>query len=154
MTPAENTALARFPLPRWWWSYFVAITAIAVIGLILGVVGIYENNRQNALDAAENKARDEQNKVLLDCFDDFASQLAGGLPPVREATAETNAALAAALLELQGGLVKVGTDSFAPADLESLIAAFGRYQKANANLTQVRKDNPYPDPPSTFCSTR
>lgn len=145
---------SRLPFPRWWTYYATVVSAVAIVGLILGVVGIYANNRQDAQADAEARARDADTKALLKCFDDFASDLSGGLPPVREATAATNDALSGALSSLQVGLVKVGTGTFKPSDLDSIIAAFDNYQHANDHLIKVREDNPYPPPPSTFCATR
>lgn len=108
--------------------------------------------RQDRAALAENARRDAERTQLLDCFDRFATDLAGGLPPVREATAQANDALARALGLLGKGLAKVGAGTFDEADLRGLIAAFDDYQRANDHLAQVRADNPYPSPPSTFCT--
>lgn len=159
MTAPSRTA-ARPVIPRWWPYYAFAVSLVAVVSLILGVVGVYTNGRQDAVAAAENKARDEQNRALseanqalLACFDDFASDLSGGLPPVREASAEAQDQLSQALATLQAGLVKVSVGTFKPSDLAAIIREFGEYQDANNELVKVRRDNPYPDPPSKFCAT-
>jgi hypothetical protein len=151
-TTSQPTPQTGFPLPRWWIYFSTVAAAIAVIGLILGVLGIYTNGRQDATAAAENKARDQYNHTLLDCFDKFATDLAGGLPPVRTATAAANDALAAALVQLKTGLTRVGLGTFTDDDLQRIIRAFDTYQHANDELTKVRDANPYPPPPSTFCS--
>lgn len=132
----------------------LAIGLMAAVGIWIGVIGVFANNRQDAQAAAEQKTRDDDTKALLKCFDDFASDLSGGLPPVRTATAAANDALSEALAQLQQGLVKVGSGKFTDGDLERIIAEFDEYQQASRELTHVRKDNPYPLPPSTFCSTR
>lgn len=132
----------------------LAIGMMAAVGIWIGVLGVFANNRQDAQATAEQSARDKDTKALLKCFDDFASDLSGGLPPVRAATAESGEALSEAMGSLQQGLKKVGAGTFEDDDLSQIIGAFDAYQKANRNLVQVRKENPYPPAPSTFCRTR
>lgn len=156
MTHATEPRSERLPpwLPSWWPYYAFAVSIIALGSLVLGVLGVYTNGRQDAVSAAENKARDSYNRKLLDCFDEFASDLSGGLPPVREATAASGEALSQAMGSLQLGLVKVGSGTFQDDDLQRIIAAFDAYQKANQNLVKVRKENPYPPSPSEFCTVK
>lgn len=155
MTTADRRS-DRLPpwLPSWWPYYAFVVSIVAVTSLVLGVVGVYTNGRQDAVAAAANKARDQYNRKLLDCFDDFATDLAGGLPPVRTATAAANDALAVAIVQLKVGLSKVGVGTFTAADLQRIIAAFDRYQLASDHLAQVRRNHPYPPAPSEFCSVK
>lgn len=132
----------------------LAIGVVAAIGIMVGALATIVNVQQNAEAKAESEQRDAQQKALLDCFDAFASQLADGLPPVRAASADRDDALALALDSLREGLVKAQQGGVGPADLDSIIESFATYQRAAAELTQVRGDNPYPPPPSAFCSTR
>lgn len=124
------------------------LVVMCLLASLFASVGTYWGSRVNS---AQDRARTADNTRLLACFDDFASALAGGLPPVRKATAATNTALAAAMAELRAGLVKVGAGTFTGADLNRLIDAFAAYQEANDHLEQVRAANPYPPAPSTFC---
>lgn len=109
------------------------------------------NDRQDEQRITDTEARQAENAALLECFDDFASQLAGGLPPVREATVERDAAIAAAFIAIRNALTNLtGDGSQLPAVLKALDAVV----VANENLTQVRADNPYPAAPSEFCADR
>lgn len=130
------------------------IGIVAAIGIWVGASATITNARQDAQSRAETQVRDQQQRALLDCFDDFASQLAGGLPPVREASAVRDDALAKALGSLSSGLVKVQQGGVTPDELAEIIDDFAKYQRAADDLTEVRAENPYPPAPSTFCSTR
>lgn len=140
------------PTPRQWRSFYdraaPALVIFCLLASLFSSVGVWYNDRVNG---AQDRQRTEDNTALLACFDDFASDLAGGLPPVREATAAANQALSEALRALQVGLVKVGTGAFEESDLRAIIAEFEEYQTANDELAEVRKEHPYPDAPSTFC---
>lgn len=132
----------------------LAIGITTAIAMWVGVAGIFANNRQDAQAAAEQAARDKDTKALLKCFDDFASDLSGGLPPVRTATAASGDANAASWRSLRDGLVDISRDQFDGADLEHIITQIDAFLTANDHLGDVRKANPYPLPPSTFCATR
>lgn len=130
------------------------IGVVAAVGIWVGASATITNARQDAQTRAESEVRDQQQKALLDCFDDFASQLAGGLPPVREASASRDDALASALDALREGLVKAQQGGVGPSDLTAIIDSFANYQRAADDLTRAREENPYPEAPSAFCSTR
>lgn len=131
------------------------ILFVSMVGIWIGVASIQNDARQDAAAAAENKARDHQNSSLLACFDEFADNLAGGLPPVRAASADRDSALAAAIGQLHRLIVKaVGGDEATDADIDDLLNAFEAYKKASDKLDDVRANNPYPEPPSEFCSPK
>lgn len=125
-----------------------------------------DRERDQALDRVQAQAIAD-NAALLECFDDFATTLAGGLPPVREASQarddaaqardEADSAAANMLKEL---LVKAVHGDAGPEDVEPVIAAYERLAEAQVALTaaseqldQVRAANPYPSPPSEFCGS-
>lgn len=165
MAATDNSQL---PLPRWFLVYAAIISALAVLGLALGVLGTFANNRQDAVDAADAKARDEQQKILLDCFDDFARKSSESSTAVREASVKKDAATAARddALDDEGRAFLAVVDHIlanevTPADVKALrdslqarADAAARLDRAQRELDQVREDNPVPPPPSTFCSTR
>lgn len=166
--------------PRWRKFDPVAWFVLSVLAVvaIYGGVGTYYNSRADhkrdvAIDAvqsqriADNNVAAAENNALLDCFDGFATDLAGGLPPVREATAERDDARAA--WENASSAVSRAIEealsravSGAPVDGSQVPVILGAFHdldvastelhKANQNLRQVRADNPYPPPPSEFCS--
>lgn len=171
MTTAADSR-PKTPWPAWWFYYATLVSLIAVVSLVLGVVGVYTNGRQDAVDAAQaqasaeqNKIRDEQNRALLDCFDRFATDLSGGLPPVRKATANRDIAAGSrddALQRFSRLLVEFVTTP--PADQDEARAQFldvvrelqstgEALDLAQQRLQKVREANPYPPPPSSFCST-
>lgn len=144
----------------------------ALVLAIGAVTGTYVNDRadrrrDHAITEA-NSARIQDNADLLACFDKFATALAGGLPPVRDASAarddaraawedasnavskaiEAALARAASGQPVDGSQVPVILGAFH--DLDTASAAL---HKANTNLDQVRAANPYPPPPSTFCTS-
>lgn len=121
----------------------------ALVLAIVAAVGTYVNDR--AIDRSNTERLAAQGE-LLDCFDDFATSLAGGLPPVREASAKRDAKLAAAAASLQEALVRLARNEAGPNDIQAVVTALSEYQAANRNLEQVRDANPYPEAPSTFCS--
>lgn len=165
MAATEN---AQLPLPRWFLVYAAIISALAVLGLALGVVGTFANTRQDAVDAADAKARDEQQKVLLDCFDDFARQSSESSTAVRAASVKKDAATAARddALDEEGRAFLTVVDHIlanevTPQDVQALrdslqvrADAASRLDRAQRALDKVREENPVPEPPSTFCSTR
>lgn len=137
---------------KWRQLYDRTAPALAIICLaasLFASVGVFWNDRVNG---QQDRARLADQTALLGCFDTFATDLSGGLPPVREASVQRDDALAAALLALQDGLVKVGTETFTAADLATVIRLFDTYRRESENLTRVRAANPYPPPPSKFCN--
>lgn len=145
------------------WVAWLALLSSAV-GIWIGVGAVITNGRQDAQRAAEAEVRDKQQAGLLRCFDRFAEELAGSLPPVREASAARDEAVAqrdTALQQVISLIVRNATRP--PADeqsaREAFIAAATRLRDAGRGLTaaqenlqQARDENPYPEPPSTFCT--
>lgn len=160
--------------PRWREFYERTAPALAIVILMVALGGVaysfYNdrvNERQDDQQAAftEQRAKDAQsaadeNARLLACFDTFADTLAGGLPKVREASAERNAALSDVLASLRNLLTTAlaAGDEEIPDDqglalVTDLAAALANYERADKHLLQVQAENPYPDPPSEFCAT-
>jgi hypothetical protein len=167
MTPPTHTEYPRPHVPPWRAIYDKLAPGLALLILIIALaagVGTYFNDRAIA---KANADRLSDQGDLLACFDLFATNLAGGLPPVREASAARDdaraawenasdavskaieAALARAVAgePTDGSQVPVILGAFHDLDVAS--AALDR---ANAHLDKVRADNPYPKPPSEFCS--
>lgn len=145
--------------PTWRTIYERVAPLLAIMCLLialLAAVGTYMNSRadekQDDLIAEQTAARGKDNAQLLACFDAFATALAGGLPPVREATAARDQALAEALTALQDLLSKAIHGNTEPGDADPLVEALTAYRAANAALEQVREENPYPEAPSEFCA--
>lgn len=133
----------------------IIITAMLVF-VGYAVIVTYSETKANArqdhqriVDQGNAQAAQEK---LLDCFDDFATALAGGLPPVRVASAARDNALEAALVALRDTLSEAVKGEVTPDDVAGLVRLFTAYEDAAAELDQVRADNPYPEAPSEFCS--
>lgn len=168
MAATESTRPNQFPLPRWFLIYVAVITAVAVVSLVVGVVGTFANQRQDAQQAADQAERDKDTKALLECFDKFARQSSLSSSAVREASVEKDAATAARddALDQEGRaflvvIDKLLADEVTPQDVQALrdslqarADAAERLDKAQRTLDEAREANPVPSPPSTFCSTR
>lgn len=155
---------ARAAYEKWAPYLFLLLTLTAVVGVWIGTVAALENGRQNAANAAENKARDEQTSALLDCFDDYAAAQSYSSAAVRAAAEDRDAAQGErdrALQQLVTLIVRNATNP--PTDLEAARKEFiGRavelrdssreLDKAVAELMQAREENPIPKPPSQFCA--
>lgn len=154
--PPVNAVYQRVAL---WVGIMGAVTGILAVGL--GFVLLKEQS-----DA--ERARGHDRDVLISCIDRFATDLSGSLPPVRKATqardraTEVRDATAVEALTgddgLRGALQKAADGTFEPADMAALLEKFAEFQAAadkvtdaNRELERVRKANPYPPPPSTFC---
>jgi hypothetical protein len=147
---------------------------LTLVSVIVGVAGVFENNRQDANASAANKTRDEQNarvlaaqQHLLDCFDQYAAASSTSSKRVRVASIAKDVATSAwvdamnaegvAFLRVTHGIRK---HTVTPADFDALDAALavrakaGRaLDRAQEALDKARADNPVPPPPSTFCQT-
>lgn len=82
--------MARDDLPDWykrWGPWLVSICLVTSAGSLLGVaITTKVNQDQNEQRDADRAAQVVQNAVLLDCIGGWADDLAGTLPPVREAS--------------------------------------------------------------------
>lgn len=159
---------SQLPLPRWFLIYAAVVSAIAVVSLVLGGIGVFVNNRQDAQQAADQAARDKDTKTLLDCFDRYARESSASSTAVRAASVEKDAATVArddALDEEGRAFLKainhLLADAVTPEDVQDLrdslegrAQAAERLDRAQDALDKARRENPVPEPPSTFCSTR
>lgn len=169
MTTATRRARIRAAYITYMPALVLFLFIASFAGIVVGVFGIYQNNRQDAEAAVANAARDQAQAELLDCFDEFASELAGSLPPVRAASSERDDATGARDDALQL-FVDVLIDAVADpkptpeaeaAQLERFADAVTALDEtgtaldeAQTRLERVRAENPYPPPPSTFCGVR
>lgn len=159
----NSTLYQRFAQSVAW----IALLSSAV-GIWIGVGAVLTNGRQDAQRATEAKIRDEEQATLLGCFDRFATALAGSLPPVREASAYRDNATAVRDTAMQqvarelGKVIRAAVEGTLddPADdlkalsraLDRLTVAGERLDTAQAALEEARAENPYPAPPSSFCT--
>jgi hypothetical protein len=148
---------------------------LTLVSVIVGVAGVFENNRQDANASAANKTRDEQNarvlaaqQHLLDCFDQYAKASSSSSSRIRVATIAKDVATAERDVTLNAEGVAFlhfvrliangqanGIQDIRP--LEDALAARAKagrkLERAQAELDRVRAANPVPPPPSTFCQT-
>lgn len=151
----DNTPDRRFPV--WYLLYMTGIGIIVVALMVIAVQGIQTNNRQDAAAAAANSARDTESSRLLACFDEYAAASAATSQAVRDASVSLADATTARDVALDALFRYIATDP--PPDSPTGVRLFGRLLASNAalvaaqaDLAQVRADNPVPDPPSTFCA--
>ncbi len=147
-------------VPPWRAIYDRIAPFLALLILLIAMgagVATYVNDqndreRDRAITSVNTQRIADQTRLLA-CFDKFATALAGGLPPVREASAARDVALRRALGSLRDGLSKAVTGTVTPQDVRGIVREFQAYEAASDQLEQVRADNPYPEAPSEFCST-
>lgn len=131
-------------------TFAPAAVVFCVACSMFASVGVFWQSRVNANQDAR---RLQDNTAFIRCFDRFATDLSGSLPPVRKATAARDQALSAALGVdgLAGGFQKLNRGTFTDADLRQLIRLFLAYGVADAALAKARAENPYPVAPSKLC---
>ena len=134
--------------PRWYWYYAAVIGFVAVVGLVLGVVGIYVNNRQDA-------TADATTRHLLACFDRYASESSAASVAVRKATIRKDEATTVLLVR------KLLAQTAGADDMKRLADTLAERQdaarelaSAQSALDRARKNHPVPVPPSQFCSVQ
>lgn len=160
------TRTARIWFDRWAPALYLMVAVLALIGIFISTAATITNGRQDVERAAEAKVRDDQQRGLLACFDEFAAQLAGGLPPIREASAARDVAQGNRDSALQQvvSLIVVGATR-PPADeaasrqefldaLEQLRVAGVELEEATAAVQAAREEHPFPPAPSTFCTVQ
>lgn len=152
--------------PKPWRSLFdkvapFILVIIAVIA-IAAAVGTYSNtqadHRQDVQRIDDTVRANHRQNELIACFNRFATALAGGLPPVRKASAVRDDALTKALVGKGDGsllsvLVRALDKTAKPADVRRLVKLLNDYRRAGVVLQHVRARNPYPPPPTTFCQS-
>lgn len=160
MTAVVEDQERNFP-PRWYWIYLAGIGMVAVVGLLIGVIGLYAT-------AASNKARDEQNTELLACFDRYAELQSASSVAVREASVAKDQATTlrddalnvegrafqAVVNELLAGNLTPASVKRLAHTLEVRAEASEGLDVAQDNLDKARAENPVPKPPSQFCSVK
>lgn len=138
------------PLQRLYARVAPLIALLTILAAFAALVFTYTNGQN---DLRDNARRDRERSQLLGCFDRFATALAGGLPPVRKASAARDDVLLTALTDgLQNLLVKALAQDATPADARRLLDQLRQLQAAQDTLQDVRDENPYPPPPSEFCN--
>lgn len=146
------------PHPPWRVIYDRIAPALALLCLVIAIgagIGTYVNDRANQ---RQDRERLEQNEQLLACFDNFADDLAGALPPVREASQRRNETISETFAALENLLIRAlaADGEEVPQDqaiqiLSRLAKALEAYRNADQDLQDVQDENPYPEPPSEFC---
>ncbi len=131
---------------------------LALLALVVAVgagMATYLNDRADAqrdraITKVNSQSIDRQEQLLV-CFNRFATALAGGLPPVREASANWNAAVAGVVSTLTSALVLSQSGQAGDPEVQAVIDAGNAFVEANAALTEAREENPYPEAPEQFC---
>lgn len=130
------------------------LVIICLLASLFSSTGVFWLNKVRGDDQEQ---RIQDNAALLDCFDEFATALAGSLPKTREASASRDKALLDALIG-QNGLGGIIADAQAGKKtkdpkkrLAELAATFDALRTADENLKKVREENPFPEAPSEFC---
>lgn len=142
--------------------YNRVVPVLAVIALAFAVVAVGWSWQNSAADHRQDVQHDKDQDAaataqahLITCFDDFATQLAGGLPLTRNAGKARNAALTTALGDLEDLLVKALAGEVTPEQgqvlIGDLVRSLAAYRKADQTLLDVQADNPFPASPSEFC---
>lgn len=148
-----DTLTERALPPRWYYYFLAGIGVIAVLGLVVGLLGLYLNDR-----TAKRQA---------DCFEAFASQFSIVSKEVRAATVNTDRVEAEAdeaAADRDAAFQRVLTFVIAQDDDEAEgLRLFTRLTDANAELVekrdalvaarrelaQTRREHPIPDPPES-----
>lgn len=118
------------PPPRWWYAYVVISGGIALAALIVGLFGLYANDRNAARQA--------------ECFEVFADKLATSSKEVREAASrvdEIEEKADAAAARRDAAFQKVLTYIVARGeDRDHALALFTRLTNANERLVDDRRE--------------
>lgn len=133
------------------WAPAMVIGCLATVALV--TVATYTNY---ASLESDRRAREIENRALLDCFDEYASASASTSKAVRLAAVDVDQARVTRDRALQDLFEYIASDH-QNGDIRGR-QIFTRVLVANRvlvtsqrRLDQVRKDNPVPDPPSEFC---
>lgn len=136
-----------------------------IVFCLLGVIvsgfltwqSVENDSKQDRVEAARESARDREVKEILACFDAFAEDLAGGLPLVRDASVNRSDALRMVVTDFRAVLLLVlGEDVDevqARRVFADLVTSLAKYEQADDELKKVQRANPFPDPPSLFCTS-
>lgn len=135
---------------------YMVVAVLALIGITVATAATITNGRQDAERSAENKARDQQTSALLDCFDEYAAASATTSKAVREASVVVADATTARDEALQTLLDYIATEPIdgttrGAALFATVLKTNASLVQAQADLAQVREDNPVPSEPSSFC---
>lgn len=157
------------PTERQWRLLYDRTAPVLVIFCLLASlfssVGVWYNDRVNG---EQDRARAEDNTKLLACFDKYAELQSAWSVAVREASVRKDAATSIRddALAAEGRAFKVAVQHIIAGDLtpaqvqrlaetlEQRAKAARMLDRAQDALDKARRENPVPEPPSTFCSVQ
>lgn len=142
-----------------------ALVIFCLLASLFSSVGVWYNDRVNG---EQDRARTEDNTKLLACFDKYAELQSASSVAVREASVRKDAATSIRddALAAEGRAFKVVVQHIIAGDLtpaqvqrlaetlEQRAKAARMLDRAQDALDKARRENPVPEPPSTFCSVQ
>lgn len=142
-----------------------ALVIFCLLASLFSSVGVWYNDRVNG---EQDRARTEDNMKLLACFDKYAELQSASSVAVREASVRKDAATSIRddALAAEGRAFKVVAQHIIAGDLtpaqvqrlaetlEQRAKAARMLDRAQDALDKARRENPVPEPPSTFCSVQ
>lgn len=155
-----NTTAYRGRYDRWraetYPRFAPALATLTLVIASIASIGVFILTR---VQGAEQERRATAISDLQKCFDTYASRSASTSKAVRDASSEVSDATTARDVALDALFRYIATD---PAEdtprgvrlFAKLLATNADLVSSQANLAQVRADNPVPDPPSSFCDVK
>ena len=142
-----------------------ALVIFCLLASLFSSAGGWYNDRVNG---EQDRARTEDNTKLLACFDKYAELQSASSVAVREASVRKDAATSIRddALAAEGRAFKVVVQHIIAGDLtpaqvqrlaetlEQRAKAARMLDRAQDALDKARRENPVPEPPSTFCSVQ
>ena len=139
-----------------------ALVIFCLLASLFSSVGVWYNDR------VQDRARTEDDTKLLACFDKYAELQSASSVAVREASVRKDAAASIRddALAAEGRAFKVVVQHIIAGDLtpaqvqrlaetlEQRAKAARMLDRAQDALDKARRENPVPEPPSTFCSVQ
>ena len=152
---------------QWRLLYDRTAPALVIFCLLASLFSSAGGWYNEALDE-QDRARAEDNTKLLACFDKYAELQSASSVAVREASVRKDAATSIRddALAAEGRAFKVVVQHIIAGDLtpaqeqrlaetlEQRAKAARMLDRAQDALDKARRENPVPEPPSTFCSVQ
>lgn len=152
---------------QWRLLYDRTAPALVIFCLLASLFSSAGGWYNEALDE-QDRARTEDNTKLLACFDKYAELQSASSVAVREASVRKDAATSIRddALAAEGRAFKVVVQHIIAGDLtpaqvqrlaetlEQRAKAARMLDRAQDALDKARRENPVPEPPSTFCSVQ
>ena len=142
-----------------------ALVIFCLLASLFSLAGGWYDDRVNG---EQDRARAEDNTKLLACFDKYAELQSASSVAVRDASVRKDAATSIRddALAAEGRAFKVVVQHIIAGDLtpaqeqrlaetlEQRAKAARMLDRAQDALDKARRENPVPEPPSTFCSVQ